>query len=181
LNADPATRLPTQLFSGGHGFSGPPQGGSGIHSFSVSNDGKRLYNALLTRGFGVSDVSDFTDTNPATNSYRLITPSANKVTWPGPGAHSAVKLWNKNWVYVSDEVYGSITGGAHGCPWGWTRFVDIADPTRPAVREEFRLPENETAACTVLTDDLVPRTSYSAHNPTLTQNIAFSTWHSGGF
>jgi len=181
LNADPATRMPTQLFSGGHGFSGPPQGGSGIHSFSVSNDGKRLYNALLTRGFGVSDVSDFTDTNPATNSYRLITPSANKVTWPGPGAHSAVKLWNKDWVYVSDEVYGAITGGDHGCPWGWSRFIDIADPTRPVVRDDFRLPENDPAACTVLTDQLVPRTSYSAHNPTLTQNIAFSTWHSGGF
>jgi hypothetical protein len=26
-----------------------------------------------------------------------------------------------------------------------------------------------------------PRTSYSAHNSTLTPNIAFSTWHSGGF
>ena len=26
-----------------------------------------------------------------------------------------------------------------------------------------------------------PHTSYSAHNPTLTPHIAFSTWHSGGF
>ncbi len=25
-----------------------------------------------------------------------------------------------------------------------------------------------------------PRTSYSAHNPTLTPNLAISTWHSGG-
>jgi hypothetical protein len=186
LNADPATRLPTQLFNGSHGFpfvqgQSNGQSGSGIHSFSVSNDGKRLYNALLTRGFGVSDVSDFTDTNPATNTYRVITPSANRAIWPGPGAHSAVKLWNKDWVYLSDEVYGSITAAGHGCPWGWARFIDIADPTRPVVREDFRLPENEPGACTVLTNQLVPRTSYSAHNPTLTQNIAFSTWHSGGF
>jgi hypothetical protein len=179
----PCTTGPVQLFSGSHGFpfvTGQPYGqqGSGVHSFSVSNDGKRLYNALLTRGFGVSDVSDFTDTDPTTNSYRVITPSANRAIWPGPGAHSAVKLWNKDWVYVSDEVYGTITASGHGCPWGWTRMIDIADPTRPAVRSDFRLPENQPAVCSGFNP---PRTSYSAHNPTLTQNIAFSTWHSGGF
>ncbi|MDA0160958.1 hypothetical protein OM076_11835 [Solirubrobacter ginsenosidimutans] len=167
---------PVQLFSGNHGFGN--SNGSGIHSFSVSNDGKKAYFALLTRGFGITDVSDFTDTDPATNTYRLITPAANRVSWPGPGAHSAVKLWNKNWVYVSDEVYGSITGAGHGCPWGWARFVDVADETRPVVRSEFRLPENQTLACTAFNP---PRTSYSAHNPTLTPSIAFSTWHSGGF
>ena len=79
----------------------------------------------------------------------MITPTANRVFWPGPGAHSAVKLWNKDWVYVSDEVYGTITAAGHGCPWGWTRFIDIADPTRPVVREDFRLPENQPAICTV--------------------------------
>ncbi len=179
----PCTTGPVQLFNGSHGFpfvQGQSNGaqGSGIHSFSVSNDGKRLYNALLTRGFGVSDVSDFTDTDPATNTYRTITPTANRAIWPGPGAHSAVKLWNKDWVYVSDEVYGNATSSSHGCPWGWTRFIDIADPTRPVVREDFRLPENLAETCTLYDPD---RTSYSAHNPTLTQNIAFSTWHSGGF
>ncbi len=80
-------------------------------------------------------MSDFTDTDPTTNTYRHVTPTANKVTWPGPGAHSAVKLWNKDAVYVSDEVYGTATGTGHGCPWGWTRFIDIADPTQPAVVE----------------------------------------------
>ena len=114
---------------------------------SVSNDGKRLYLALLTRGFGVGDVSDFTDNDPATNTYRLVTPQANRVQWAGPGAHSAVKLWNKDWAYVSDEVYGTITAAGHGCPWGWARFVDIADPTRPVVRSEFRLPENQPLTC----------------------------------
>jgi hypothetical protein len=177
---EPCTTGPVQLFTGSHGFNSVPGdvGGSGIHSFSVSNDGKRLYNALLSRGFGVSDVSDFTDTDPATNQYRLVTPTANRVKWGAPGAHSAVKLWNKDWVYVSDEVYGTATADGHGCPWGWTRFVDIADPTRPAVREDFRLPENDPMSCSTFNPD---RTSYSAHNPTLTQNIAFSTWHSGGF
>jgi hypothetical protein len=167
---------PVRLFGGAHGFGN--SSGSGIHSFTVSNDGKRLFLALLTRGFGVGDVSDFTDDDPTTNSYRLITPQANRVQWAGPGAHSAVKLWNKEWTYVSDEVYGTITAAGHGCPWGWARFVDIADPTRPVVKSEFRLAENEPLSCTSFNP---PRTSYSAHNPTLTPSIAFSTWHSGGF
>jgi hypothetical protein len=175
LNEDPATREPTRLFFGPHGFGN--SSGSGIHSFSVSNDGTRLYNALLTRGFGISDVSDFTDTDPATNTYSLITPPDNRVSWPGPGAHSAIKLWNKDAVYVSDEVYGTATASGHGCPWGWTRFVDIKDETKPAVIEDYRLPENEPLSCATFNP---PRTSYSAHNPTLTPNIAFSTWHSGG-
>src|SRR4051794_22647440 len=169
-------QAPVRIFNGAHGFGN--SSGSGIHSFSVSNDGKRLYLALLTRGFGIGDVSDFTDDDPATNTYRLVTPQANRVQWAGPGAHSAVKLWNKDWVYVSDEVYGTITAAGHGCPWGWARFVDVADPTRPVVKSEFRLQENQPLICN---DFNPPRTSYSAHNPTLTPSIAFSTWHSGGF
>ena len=46
---------PVELFDGNHGFGNST--GSGIHSFSVSNDGKRIYHALLTRGFGIGDVS----------------------------------------------------------------------------------------------------------------------------
>ena len=80
LNADPATRAPVRTFSGAHGFGN--SSGSGIHSFSVSNDGKKLYLALLTRGFGIADVSAFTDTDPATNTYRLITPGPTAC--PGP-------------------------------------------------------------------------------------------------
>ena len=60
--------------------------------------------------------------------------------WPGPGAHSAVKLWNKDWVYVSDEVYGTVTGTGHGCPWGWARFIDVRDETRPVVARSSACP-----------------------------------------
>jgi hypothetical protein len=177
LNEDEATRAPVRLFQGNHGIPGPSRDSSGIHSFSVSNDGKRAYFALLTRGFAVTDVSDFTDTDPNTNTYRLVTPGGNNPTWPGPGAHSAIKLWNKDAVYVSDEVYGTATGSGHGCPWGWTRFIDIADETKPEIVGEYRLTENQPLGCATFNP---PRTSYSAHNPTLTPNIAFSTWHSGG-
>ena len=97
--------------------------------------------------------------------------------WAGPGAHSAVKLWNRDWAWVSDEVYGSATGTGHGCPWGWTRMVDISDPATPTVEADYREPENDPSTCAGWNP---PRTSYSAHNPTLTPHVAFSTWHSGG-
>ncbi len=122
------------------------------------------------------DVSAFTDTDPATNTYRLITPAANRVQWSDWRAQRD-QAWNQDAVYVSDEVYGTATADGHGCPWGWTRFVDIKDPTKPAVVGEYRLPENQPLGCATFNP---PRTSYSAHNPTLTPHIAFSTWHSGG-
>jgi len=81
-------------------------------------------------------------------------------------------------VWVSDEVCGTATGSGHGCPWGWARMIDISDPRVPTVEAEYRIPENDPSTC----DDWNPRrTSYSAHNPTLTPHIAFTTWHSGGF
>jgi hypothetical protein len=175
---------PVTLFSGLHGFTRFPafpepvqKPTGGLHSLSVSNDGSRAYFALLTGGFAVVDVSDFAKglTSPLP---RPITLNEARPTWSGPGAHSAVKLWDRDWVWVSDEVYGTATGSGHGCPWGWARMVDISDPRVPTVEAEYRIPENDPSTC----DDWnPPRTSYSAHNPTLTPHIAFTTWHSGGF
>jgi hypothetical protein len=175
---------PETLFSGLHGYTRFPAAPApvqkptgGLHSLSVSNDGQRAYFALLTGGFAVVDVSDFANgvLNP---QPRRITINENRPTWAGPGAHSAVKFWGRDFAYVSDEVYGTATAPGHGCPWGWARMVDISDPTTPTVEAEYRLPENDPDTC----DDWnPPRTSYSAHNPTLTPHIAFTTWHSGGF
>jgi hypothetical protein len=149
----------------------------GLHSLTVSNDGSRAYYALLTGGFAIVDTSEFAAGAPAPQP-RPITRNDARPVWPGPGAHSAVKLWGRDWAWVSDEVYGSATGAGHGCPWGWARIVDISDPAAPAVRAEYREPENDPSTCASWNP---PRTSYSAHNPTLTPHIAFSTWHSGGF
>jgi hypothetical protein len=107
---------------------------------------------------------------------RAITRNEARPVWPGPGAHSAVKLWGRDWAWVSDEVYGTATGAGHGCPGGWARMIDISDPAAPTVEAEYREPENDPSTCAWNP----PRTSYSAHNPTLTPHIAFSTWHSGG-
>jgi hypothetical protein len=174
---------PVTLYSNLHGYTRiPPEGepllkeAGGLHSLSVSNDGTRTFYALLEGGFAVVDTSDFANgtLNP---QPRPITFNETRPTWRGPGAHSAVKLWNRDWAWVSDEVYGTATGSAHGCPWGWARLVDITDPTKPTVEAAYRIAENDPDACAEFNP---PRTSYSAHNPTLTPNIAFSTWHSGG-
>jgi hypothetical protein len=176
---------PVTLFSGLHGYTRIPPDPAlpvvkptgGLHSLSVSNDGTRTFYALLTGGFAVVDTSDFAFGRPMPQP-RPITLNDFRPTWAGPGAHSALKLWNTDWAYVSDEVYGTATGSAHGCPWGWARMVDISDPAMPTVEAEFRLPENDPATCGTFNP---PRTSYSAHNPTHTPNIVFTTWHSGGF
>ncbi|MGH2691969.1 MAG: LVIVD repeat-containing protein [Actinomycetota bacterium] len=163
---------PVTLFTGPHGYST-----GGVHSLSVSNDGGRAYLALLTGGFAVADVSDFA-AGVANPQPRRITLNGNRPTWAGPGAHSAVKLWGRDWVYVSDEVYGLATGTAHGCPWGWARMIDISDPTAPTVQAEYRIAENHESFCEPA--DTRPFSSYSAHNPTQTPNIVLSSWHSGG-
>jgi hypothetical protein len=174
---------PVTLYSDLHGYTRiPPEGepllkpAGGLHSLSVSNDGTRAFFALLTGGFAVVDTSEFADGTPGAQPHP-ITFNETRPTWRGPGAHSAIKLWNRDWAWVSDEVYGTATAPGHGCPWGWARLVDITDPTKPTVEAAYRIEENDPDICAEFNP---PRTSYSAHNPTLTPNIAFSTWHSGG-
>ena len=174
---------PVTLYSNLHGYTQiPPEGepvikpAGGLHSLSVSNDGTRAYFALLTGGFAVVDTSDFANGTPNPQP-RPITFNEARPTWRGPGAHSAIKLWGRDWAWVSDEVYGTATGPGHGCPWGWARLIDITDPSRPTVEAAYRIDENDPDTCAEFNP---PRTSYSAHNPTLTPHIAFSTWHSGG-
>lgn len=161
-------------------YNGPTRYAGGLHSLSVSNDGTCAYFALLDGGFAVADVSDFTS-GVDDPQLRRITPNGNRPTWPGPGAHSAVKLWDRDWVYVSDEVYGDALTpafGQHGCPWGWARMIDISDAEAPSVEAEYRLSENQEDFCT--TDPPRPFSAYSAHYPTQTPNIVFTSWHAGG-
>jgi hypothetical protein len=177
-------RPPVTLYSGLYPYTRVPaepepvqKPTGGLHSLTISNDGSRAYFALLTGGFAIVDVSEFAE-GAASPQPRPITVNEARPVWPGPGAHSAVKLWGRDWAWVSDVVYGTAPGAGHGCPWGWSRMIDISDPKAPTVEGEYREPENDPSTCAAWNP---PRTSYSAHNPTLTPHIAFSTWHSGGF
>ena len=91
----------------------------GLHSLSISNDGTRGYMAHLTGGVGVIDTSAFA--NPkAKPAIRVLTSPAAAPRWDGPGPHSAVKVWGKDYMLITDEVYGAAMRalGGHGCPWG---------------------------------------------------------------
>jgi hypothetical protein len=77
-------------------------------------------------------------------------------------------------VLVTEEVYGR-------CPWGWTTLLDITDETRPFIVSEYRLdPYNWAENCGSFASNPYRFTSFAAHNPTLTKNLAFISWHSGG-
>lgn len=156
----------------------PLYSGSFVHSLSVNNAGTRGYIAHLTGGVGVLDTSDLAK-GVANPKISVLTPPNNAPKWSGPGPHSAVKLFGRDYMLITDEVYGAaLKALGHGCPWGWTRLVDISDPVKPKVVSEYKLPQNDQSFCTQ--DAAHPTTSFAAHNPTLTKNLAIITWHSGG-
>jgi hypothetical protein len=144
-----------------------------LHSLSVSVDGRRAYLAYLRNGFMIVDTSQIADgiPNPQIN---LLTPPENWIQWSSPGPHSAVKLFGKPYALVTEEVYGR-------CPWGWTSIFDITNESSPRIVAEYKLdPYNNLEQCGAFAADHYRFTSFAAHNPTLTQNLVFITWHSGG-
>jgi hypothetical protein len=154
-----------------------------LHSLGISNDGTRGYLAYLGGGFMVVDTSDFARQAP-NPQVRLITPVEQRVFWTDPGAHSAVKLFGRPFALTTDEVYGKLGGALpdHGCPWGWARTIGISNERRPQVVGEYRVaPHNFPAYCSEVPPDQENLSSQSAHNPTLTPNLALITWHSRGF
>lgn len=157
----------------------PLYSGGSLHSLGISNDGTRGFLAHLRGGVGVIDTSEVAR-GVKKPMIRVLTPPSNAPKWDGPGPHSAVKVFNQDYMLITDEVYGEALRalGGHGCPWGWMRMVSIANEVKPKVISDYRLEQNHDDFC--LTDPPRPTSSYSAHNPTLTPNLAFISWHSGG-
>ena len=152
-----------------------------LHSLTVSYDGRRAYLAYLGGGFLVADTSDLA-AGGAEPKVRPVTPFANRAFWSDPGAHSAIKIPGRDAALVTDEVYGKFGGvlAEHGCPWGWVRTIDIRDETAPKIAAEYRLPVNDPKTCATNSPVRENFSSFSAHNPTLTANLALITWHSAG-
>lgn len=157
-----------------------------LHSIGVTPDGRTTYLAFLGAGFLVLDSSEIVDAVPAPR-FHLLTPPGSQPVWSDPGAHSAVRIPGTDTVLITDEVYGDaldpVVGQDHGCPWGWVRIADARDPADISIVSEYRIAENDPAYCEELVGGSPANTlatSYAAHNPTLTGELAFITWHSGG-
>ena len=155
-----------------------------LHSLAVSPDGKKGYISFLGGGFFMVDTSEYAK-GVAKPQAKLITPIENRVHWGDPGVHSAVPFPGRGYVFTTDEVYGEIPVllAGHGCPWGWSRIVDVRNAKAPKVIAEYKLPQNTEEFCASQTDNDPVRnatSSYAAHNPTLTRNLAVLTWHAGG-
>lgn len=162
--------------------AGDPGNDNRLHSLALTPDGKRAHVAHLEAGFLVLDTSAFAKGVDKPQA-RLLTPPKDAPRWVedvGPGAHSSVPLFGKPYSLVTDEVYGEALRplDSGGCPWGWVRMIDVRKPVAPKIVSEYKLPQNDPAFCN--TDVPRPFSSYSAHNPTLTKNLALITWHAGG-
>jgi hypothetical protein len=153
-----------------------------LHSMSLTPDGTRAYFSYLEAGFYVADTSDFAK-GVAEPKVQLLTDPSKAPKWPeavGPGLHSAVPIWGKDYALLTDEVYGEALKplDSGGCPWGWVKIADTSDVVAPKIAAEYKLEYNQDDYCT--THDPKPSSSFSAHNPTLTKSLAFVSWHSGG-
>lgn len=161
-----------------------PETDNRLHSMSITPDGDRMHIAALGGGYLEADTSQVA-AGKRKPKIRLITNMAKHPSWGDPGAHSTVPFFGRDYVLATDEVYGYIPGllPDHGCPWGWVRIIDIRNHIAPKVISQFKLPENTKEFCDSPADNDPIRNStasYSAHNPTLTPNVALITWHSGG-
>jgi len=158
------------------------QANGGIHSLSVTHDGRKMTVAALTGGYIVADSTEVA-MGKADPKITQITAADDAPVWPGPGAHSAVPLPGRPGnVMVTDEVYGMLPVllADHGCPWGWVRFIDDRVEAKPEVVSEYKLPVNEQSYCDVVPPERNMLASWASHNPTLTENLAILSWHSAG-
>jgi len=165
-----------------------------MHSISLTPDGTRLFIAHLGGGMLVADTHQVAAGTP-NPVITLVTPVAQRAYWDNQGAHSAVKIPGRPYVFTTEEIYGKLGfagtqlfGRAlSGCPWGWARVVSISDPTHPTVVSQYKIDKNQQTYCTaptspgyvsVMAEDSF--SSYASHNPTLLPDLALVTWHSGG-
>jgi hypothetical protein len=163
---------PTQVVGWDPRMSGlMPSGQDDIlHSVSLSSDGTRAYLSHQLSGLLVADVGSL----PAVS---LMTPPAAAYDWAPPGAmgpHSAVEIPGTHVLVVTEEVYPNPYGA--GCPWGHLRTVDATDPAAPKLLAEVKIAENDPALCATAP----ARTAFTAHNATVTSEVALVTWYAGG-
>jgi hypothetical protein len=174
-----------------------------VHSMAPTADGKTTYMAMEAGQFLALDTSSVVAApSPPTSVINLhddlLTNPADRPVWEQtpldpaavpaecfktcPNGHSAVPIPGTHYALTTDEVYGTFTDPSFGCPWGWVRVIDVADPAHPVIVGEYKIAEDQQSFCGSSRDDPATEqfTSYSSHNPTVLPDLAFVDWHSGG-
>lgn len=149
------------------------------HSMAVTADGSRTYLAEEAGEFLVLDSTAVTSAAPG-GQFKLLTPPRNRPTWGNPNGHSSVPVPGRHFALTTDEIYGTFTDPSFGCPWGWARLIDVADPAHPRIVGEYKIAQDERSFCRTTQGHNDARISYSSHNPTVLPTLAFIDWHSGG-
>lgn len=162
----------------------PAGAGRYSHSISLSADGRRASMSQWDGGFLTLDTSDFADAVSPPVFKPLIAESIPLLYEGHPGnTHSAVALPGTNDMIVGDEIYVTTDG----CPFGWMRVLDKGDASHaPTQIGEFRLPENNPAACAgVFSSDLnadgkIIDGTFTMHNQTVLPGFVLTSWYGGG-
>ncbi len=180
-----------------------PNGGSEVafqndlytHSMAPTADGTTTYLSMEGGEFLVLDTSAVAaDSSPGkviNLNNDLLTDPVNRPIWgnplPGclkecPEGHSSVPVPGRPYALTTDEIYGTFTDPTFGCPWGWARLINVADPAHPQITGEYKIAQDDQSFCGSPADDPATEqfTSYSSHNPTVLPDVAFIDWHSGG-
>jgi hypothetical protein len=174
-----------------------------VHSMAPTADGKTTFLAMEAGQFLALDTSSVVNApSPPTSVINLhsdlLTNPPDRPIWeqtpPDPAAvpancfktcpngHSAVPIPGTHYALTTDEVYGTFTDPSFGCPWGWVRIINVADPAHPVIVSEYKIAEDQQSFCGTSRDDPATEqfTSYSSHNPTVLPDLALVDWHSGG-
>jgi len=200
----PGTNLPTYPFDPASPTGcGPYNCNLFVHSMAPTADGRTTYLAMEAGQFLALDTTSVVNApSPPTSVINLngalLTNPVNRPVWEQtpldpaavpdecfttcPNGHSAVPIPGTHYALTTDEVYGTFTDPSFGCPWGWARTIDVADPAHPTIVGEYKIAEDQQSFCGSPGDDPLTEqfTSYSSHNPTVLPDLALVDWHSGG-
>lgn len=166
------------------------------HDMDISPDGMRAYVNLRVftpggsrRGLMILDTSEIAMGVPNPVIRRVTGESEGEmvvsplVQWRPPentaSSHTAqlVNIRGRQYVIAMDEGFG----GAAGCPWGWTRIIDVTDELNPIQISSFRLEVTKRRNCERTGLDNAQYTShYIGVDNAEEAKLAFFTWYSSG-
>jgi len=93
-------------------------------------------------------------------------------------SHSAVPLPGRPSRSRSTRSTAPLRCPRSAGPGDGARHWNVAQPRRPHIIGEYKILQNTSAYTPAPGENEF--NSYSSHNPTLTRNLIFDSWHSGG-